>query len=187
MPSRLPPNVRAKLEPIRLLVLDVDGVLTDGSLYYSADGEEMKAFNVRDGLGIRLMIDSGIEVGVITGRSSASVSARCSELGLKEELVFLGSRDKDADLDRMLESLGLTDDQMAAMGDDLPDLPMLGRAGFAFCPADAAPDVAAECDHVCGKDGGRGAVREAAEILLKTKGKWTSLVKGWSAAGRGRR
>lgn len=187
MPSRLPPNVRAKLEPIRLLVLDVDGVLTDGSLYFSADGEEMKAFHVHDGLGIRLLIESGIEVGVITGRSSAAVSKRCSELGLKEELVFLGSRDKDGDLDRMLEVLGLGDEQVAAMGDDLPDLPMLGRAGFAFCPANAVPDVAAECDHVCGKEGGRGAVREAAEILLKTKGRWTGLVEGWSASGRGRR
>ncbi len=187
MPSRLPPSVRAKLEPVRLLVLDVDGVLTDGSLTYSANGEELKTFNVHDGLGIRLLIETGFEVGVITGRSSPAVSTRCAELGLKEELVFLGSRDKDADLDRMLEILGLADHEMAAMGDDLPDLPMLGRSGFAFCPADAAPDVAAQCDHVCGKDGGRGAVREAAEILLKTKGAWTGLVERWLAAGRERR
>jgi len=184
MPSRLPPNVRVKLEPVRLLVLDVDGVLTDGLLTYSASGEELKTFNARDGLGIRLLIESGIEVGVITGRSAEAVATRCTDLGLKEDLVFLGSSDKDADLDRMLEILGLSDHQMAAMGDDLPDLPMLGRAGFSFCPADAAPDVAAVCDHVCGKDGGRGAVREAAEILLKTKGRWTALVQRWSAAGR---
>lgn len=187
MPSRLPPNVRAKLEPVRLLVLDVDGVLTDGSLTYLADGEELKTFNVHDGLGIRLLIESGFEVGVITGRSSSAVTKRCAELGVKDELVFLGSRDKDADLDRMLELLGLADHEMAAMGDDLPDLPMLGRAGFAFCPADAATEVAARCDHICGKDGGRGAVREAAEILLKTKAAWTGLVERWSAAGLERR
>ena len=187
MPSRLPPHIRSKLEPIRLLILDVDGVLTDGSLYYSANGEEMKAFNVHDGLAIRLMIECGFEVGVITGRSSAAVSARCGELGLNDDLVFLGSKDKGADLDQMLDVLALRDDQMAAMGDDLPDLPMLGRAGFSFCPSDAAPEVAAACDHVCGKEGGRGAVREAAELLLKAKGRWTDMVGSFSAPGRGRK
>ena len=187
MPSHLPPDIRSKLEPIRLLVLDVDGVLTDGSLYYSANGEEFKTFHVHDGLGIRLLIECGIEVGVITGRSSAAVSARCAELGLKDDLIFLGSRDKGADLDRMLSILGLADHQMAAMGDDLPDLPMLGRAGFAFCPTDAAPEVIAASDHICGRNGGDGAVREAAEILLKAKGRWTGLVEEFSARPRGRR
>lgn len=186
MPSHLPPHIRAQLEPIRLLVLDVDGVLTDGTLFYSSGGEEIKTFNVHDGLGIRLMIDCGIEVGVITGRSSAAVSARCSELGLKKDMVFLGSRDKGADLDEMLASLGIDDRKMAAMGDDLPDLPMLTRAGFSFCPNDAAPEVIATCDHICGKNGGQGAVREAAEILLKAKGRWTALVEGFSAPARGR-
>jgi len=185
MPSRLPPHVRSKLEPIRLLILDVDGVLTDGSLYYSANGEEMKAFNVHDGLGIRLLMECGIQVGIITGRSSAAVTARCAELGVKDELTFLGSKDKNADLDRMLLILGIADHQMAAMGDDLPDLSMLRRAGFALCPADAAPEVAAACDLVCGKDGGRGAVREAAELLLKAKGRWTGLVEEWSKPYRG--
>lgn len=186
MPSHLPPHIRAKLEPIRLLVLDVDGVLTDGSLFYSANGEEMKAFNVRDGLGVRLMIDCGIEVGVITGRSSAAVSARCTELGMNDALVFLGSRDKGADLDQILETLGIADHEMAAMGDDLPDLPMLKRAGFSFCPTDAAPEVIAACDHICGRNGGDGAVREAAEILLKAKGRWTGLVETLSSPARGR-
>lgn len=187
MPSRLPPQIRAKLEPIRLLILDVDGVLTDGTLYYTSKGEEIKNFNVRDGLGVRLLMDCGIEVGVITGRSSPAVSARCAELKIREDLVFLESKDKDADLNRMLAILKIADEEMAAMGDDLPDLPMLGRAGFSFCPADAAPEVAAECHHVCGKDGGRGAVREAAELLLKAQGKWTALVEGWSVTDRGRR
>ena len=187
MPSHLPPHIRAKLEPIRLVVLDVDGVLTDGSLFYSAGGEEMKAFNVHDGLGIRLMIDCGIEVGIITGRSSAAVSARCSDLGLNEALVFLGSKDKGADLDQMISTLGIADHEMAAMGDDLPDLPMLIRAGFSFCPTDAVPEVIATCDHICGRIGGDGAVREAAEILLKAKGRWTGLVKELSSPARGQR
>jgi 3-deoxy-D-manno-octulosonate 8-phosphate phosphatase (KDO 8-P phosphatase) len=187
VPSRLPPDVRRKLEPIRLLVLDVDGVLTDGTIHMSARGEEVKRFDVRDGLGIRLLIDCGMEVGVITGRSSEAVSARCAELGLKSDLVFLGSRDKDADLDRLLNLLELENHQMAAMGDDLPDLPMLGRAGFAVCPADAVPEVLAACDHVCGNPGGRGAVRETAELLLKAKGLWTGLVERWSVSGRGHR
>lgn len=183
MPSHLPPHIRAKLEPIRLLVLDVDGVLTNGSLFYSAGGEEMKAFNVHDGLGIRLLIDCGFEVGIITGRSSAAVSARCSDLGLNENMVVLGSRDKGADLDQMLSTLGIADHEIAAMGDDLPDLPMLTRAGFSFCPTDAAPEVIAACDHICGKNGGSGAVREAAEILLKAHGRWTGLVENWSVPG----
>ncbi len=187
MPSRLPPHIRAKLEPIRLVVFDVDGVLTDGSLFYSAAGEEMKAFNVHDGLGIRLMLEGGIDVGIITGRSSAAVSARCSDLGLKEALVVLGSKDKGADLDRMLETLGIADHEMAAMGDDLPDLPMLTRAGFSFCPTDAAPEVIAVCDHISGRNGGDGAVREAAEILLKAKGLWSGLVEKLSSPARGRR
>jgi 3-deoxy-D-manno-octulosonate 8-phosphate phosphatase (KDO 8-P phosphatase) len=187
MPSRLPPDVRVKLEPIRLLVLDVDGVLTDGTLVYSATGEALKTFNVRDGLAVKLLRRSGVEVGIITAKSSEAVSARCRDLELRDELVMRGSRDKGADLARMLEHLGLDDRELAAMGDDLPDLPMLGRAGFAFCPADAAPEVAAVCDYVCGCDGGRGAVREAAEIVLKAKGCWTSLITELSAVDRGGR
>jgi len=184
MPSRLPPNIRLRLEPIRLLILDVDGVLTDGTLFYTGEGEALKNFNARDGLGIRLLVDNGFEVGIITGRSSDAVAVRCADLGVKRELIFLGSKDKDADLDAMLASLELADHEFAAMGDDLPDLPMLDRAGFSFCPGDAAPEVAAACDLVTGKVGGRGAVREAAEILLKAHGKWTALVEGWSVTKR---
>ena len=184
MPSRLPPDIRAKLEPIRLLVLDVDGVLTDGTVFTSADGEVHKNFNVRDGLGMRLLLENGVEIGIITGRSSPAVSVRCSELGLRPELVHLGSKDKQADLDAMLELLGIDEREMAAMGDDLPDLPLLQRSGFAFCPADAAPEVAAVCHFVCGKSGGRGAVREAVEIILKAKGRWTGIVERWLHSGR---
>jgi YrbI family 3-deoxy-D-manno-octulosonate 8-phosphate phosphatase len=187
MPSRLPPHVRTKLAPIQLLVLDVDGVLTDGTLLYAADGERLKTFNVRDGLAMVLLRQAGIEVAIITARSSDAVVTRCRDLGIREELVVRGARDKSAALDRLTADLDLDDSELAAMGDDLPDLPMLHRAGFAFCPADAAPEVVAVCDHVCGRNGGRGAVREAAEILLKARGRWAELVDGFAGPDVGRR
>ena len=184
MPSRLPTDVRERLERVRLLVLDVDGVLTDGILIYSADGEDRKQFSVRDGLAIHLLLQAGIQIAVITGRSSEVVTTRCRELGMQPELIFLGSRDKNADLDRIEQLLGIKDRaEIAAMGDDLPDLPMLARAGFAACPADAAPEVAAACDLVCGAVGGRGAVRELAELLLKAQGKWMEQVGDWVTPG----
>jgi 3-deoxy-D-manno-octulosonate 8-phosphate phosphatase (KDO 8-P phosphatase) len=183
MPSRLPADVREKLEPIRLVVLDVDGVLTDGCLIYSADGEDRKRFSVRDGLAIRLLLRGGIQVGVISGRSSQAVVTRCAELGIRAELIVVGSDDKPADLDRMEELLRLSDSEVAAMGDDLPDLPLLARAGFAACPTDAAPEVIAASDLVCGAEGGRGAVRELAEVVLKAQGRWTELVSDWVVPG----
>ena len=180
MPSRLPAHVRQRIEPIRLLVLDVDGVLTDGSLVLSATGEVVKQFHVRDGLGIRLLMNAGIEVAVVTGRRSEMVSVRCRELGLREDLVLQGSRDKAPHLDLLEQMLGLDDHQVAAMGDDLPDLPMLARVGFSACPADAVPEVAAACQLVCGVCGGRGAVREVAEVLLKAQGRWGEQSDRWS-------
>jgi 3-deoxy-D-manno-octulosonate 8-phosphate phosphatase (KDO 8-P phosphatase) len=183
MPSRLPTDVRRKLEPIGLIVLDVDGVLTDGSLIYSSDGEDRKRFSARDGLAIRLLLRAGIHIAVISGRSSEAVRTRCSELGMRDDLIVVGSSDKSADLDRLLEILQLSDSEVAAMGDDLPDLPLLGRAAFAVCPSDAAPEVIATCDLVCGSEGGRGAVREFAEVVLKAQGRWTDLVGEWVGPG----
>lgn len=179
MPSHLPAEVRRRIEPIRLLVLDVDGVLTDGTLVYSAHGEEVKHFNVRDGLGIRLLLKAGIQIGVITGRETEAVAVRCRELGMKDELVFQRSRDKGADLDEMQALLELGDHQVCVMGDDLTDLPILGRAGFSACPADAAAEVVAACHYVCRQPGGRGAVRELAELVLKAQRLWLEQVGRW--------
>jgi 3-deoxy-D-manno-octulosonate 8-phosphate phosphatase (KDO 8-P phosphatase) len=179
MPSRLPGHVRERLEPIRLLVLDVDGVLTDGSLLLGPDGEEIKRFYVRDGLAIRLLLDAGIQVAVVTGRRSEAVTARCRELGIRDDLVLQGSKEKAADLDALLRLLELRRDQVAAMGDDLPDLPMLRRAGFSACPAGAAPEVLAACHLVCGAGGGRGAVRELAELILKSQRRWQDGISRW--------
>ncbi len=120
---------------------------------------------------------------VISGRTSEAVAVRCAELGIRAELVVLGSKDKVADLERIEALLDLVDREVAAMGDDLPDLPMLARVGFAACPADAAPEVVAACDLVCGANGGRGAVREVAELILKVQGKWMDVV-GAGSAGR---
>jgi len=179
MPSHLPAEVRRRLEPVRLLVLDVDGVLTDGILVYTGRGEESKRFCVRDGLVIRLLRKSGIEVAALSGRTSEAVAVRLAELGLKAELIIQGSRDKARDLDTLALRAGVTAAEVAAMGDDLPDLPMLSRAGFSACPADAAPEVAVACHLVCGAEGGRGAVREMGELILKAQGKWAGLVAAW--------
>jgi 3-deoxy-D-manno-octulosonate 8-phosphate phosphatase (KDO 8-P phosphatase) len=179
MPSHLPTSVRRRLEPIRLLILDVDGVLTDGSLLYSAAGEELKRFNVRDGLVIRLMIEAGIQVALLTGRTSGAVEQRARELGIREDLVIQGSRDKLADLMKLQELAGVNSEQVAAMGDDIPDLPVLGRVGFSACPADAAPEVIAICHHVCRQSGGQGAVREIGELLLKGQRLWIKQVERW--------
>ncbi len=180
MPAHLPADVRRRLEPIRLLICDVDGVLTDGGLLYSAAGEQMKRFCVRDGLGIRLLITAGINVGIISGRPSPAVQIRCSELGNRDDLVRMGYEDKKADRDSFKELLDLEDHQVAVIGDDLPDLSILGQAGFAACPADAAPEVLAACHLVCGASGGQGAVREVAELLLKGQRLWLAQVAKWT-------
>jgi 3-deoxy-D-manno-octulosonate 8-phosphate phosphatase (KDO 8-P phosphatase) len=165
----------------------VDGVLTDGTLVYSGEGEELKLFSVRDGLGIRLLLQSGIQVAIVTGRSSPAVLARCRDLDIRSDLVVLGSTDKDEDIRRIESLLDIRDrSEVAAMGDDLPDLPMLTRAGLAVCPADAAPEVVAACDLVLGSPGGRGAVREFAELTLKAQSKWMDRVGDWLAKGSSR-
>ena len=179
MPSRLPSHVRERLTPIRMLVLDVDGVLTDGSLHYSPGGEEVKQFSVRDGLAIRMLLEAGITVAIITGRSSQALAMRCTDLGLDPELVIQGSGHKRADLVRLMQELGLSGPEIAVMGDDLPDLPMIEMAGCSACPSDAVPEVIAACDVVCGAPGGRGAVRELAELLLKAQRRWQEQVGRW--------
>jgi 3-deoxy-D-manno-octulosonate 8-phosphate phosphatase (KDO 8-P phosphatase) len=186
MPSRIPAELRERLEKVRLLVLDVDGVLTDGHLVYGAEGEALKRFNVRDGLGLRLAMKAGITVAILSGRASAALEVRAADLGIPASLVVMGSGDKSADLDRILQAAGgFADHQVAAMGDDLPDLPMLVRAGVSACPADAAPEVVATCDVVCRVAGGDGAVREFVELLLKAQRLWQRVISRWVDAAGG--
>lgn len=172
--NALPPDeLTRRALSLRLLVLDVDGVLTDGSIVLGVE-EELKAFHAQDGLGITLAREAGLAVGILTGRSSRSVARRAAEL--KVDHLVQGRPDKDAALTELLETLGLREDQLAAMGDDWIDLPLLRRAALAACPADARPEVAAHCHFVAHHDGGRGAVRDFVDLLLKARGQHGELL-----------
>lgn len=167
------------LSRIRLLVLDVDGVLTDGRIGIGAQGIEMKYFCVRDGLGIRLAQKAGIEVAFLSGRRSDAVLQRARELEVKQ--VILGSRDKVGDWERILRETPAEPSEAACMGDDLHDLALFGRAAFSAAPADAASEVRSAADYVCTLGGGKGAVREVIELILRTSGKWEGFVEGFHA------
>lgn len=155
---------------IRLLVLDVDGVMTDGRLYLNGRGEEVKVFDVRDGYGLKRVRDAGIEVAVVTGRSSAAVERRARELGITE--VHQGVGSKGPLLDELLRKRNLEPAAVCCVGDDLPDLPAFERAGLAVAVADAAVEVRDAAALITKRRGGRGAVREVCEFLLAARGLW---------------
>jgi 3-deoxy-D-manno-octulosonate 8-phosphate phosphatase (KDO 8-P phosphatase) len=152
---------------IRLLALDVDGVLTDGRLYLSAAGEELKVFHVRDGSGLVALQRAGIAVALVSGRDSAAVSRRAAELGIRH--VRQGVSDKGAELDRLLAALAVGPAETACVGDDTPDLPMLRRAGLAIAVADAHPALVEAAHWTTTAPGGRGAVREVCDLLLSAR------------------
>lgn len=181
MYRQAPDAIRAKAEWVELLVLDVDGVLTDGSLWYSDRGEELKRFHVRDGLGLKLWQKAGGRAAILSGRRSEAVARRAAELGLHP--VIQGSDDKAAGFARLLAETGTTADRVCGVGDDLPDLPFLSQCGLAVAVGDAAPEVQAAADHVTAAPGGRGAVREAVEWLLKARGQWIGLMDGFRVSG----
>jgi 3-deoxy-D-manno-octulosonate 8-phosphate phosphatase (KDO 8-P phosphatase) len=162
---------------IRLLLLDVDGVLTDGRIIYTDGGEEIKFFHVRDGQGIKMVQQAGIEVVLITGRHSKVVRHRAADLGINR--VFQAVRDKIAVLVELLENLHLEPRQVAAVGDDLVDLPLFSQVGLAIAVADAAPEVRTAAQWVTSLPGGQGAVREVCELLLKTQGLWEKIMQNW--------
>jgi 3-deoxy-D-manno-octulosonate 8-phosphate phosphatase (KDO 8-P phosphatase) len=155
---------------IRLLVLDVDGVLTDGGLLFGASGEETKRFHVHDGLALVAARQAGLEIAVLSSRASPAVTRRMAELGVRE--VHQGVADTAAALDALRERLGLAVGQVAMMGDDLPDLPAMARAGLALAPANAAAEVRRAAHWVARRGGGAGAVRDAVEMLLKARRAW---------------
>lgn len=165
---------------IRLLVLDVDGVLTDGSINISGNGELFKSFNVRDGLGIRLLQKIGVEVAILTGRTSTIVAERARELGI--EHVLQGQRYKVPAYEDLLARLSISDNEVAYMGDDLPDAPLLSRAGLAATPADGNPEL--DVDWRAPAPGGHGAVRALAELIVKSRGGWDALVRDVFYEGR---
>jgi 3-deoxy-D-manno-octulosonate 8-phosphate phosphatase (KDO 8-P phosphatase) len=152
---------------VRLLVLDVDGVMTDGRLHITAHGEETKVFHVRDGSGLVAVQRAGIAVAIISGRSSAAVTRRAQELGIRS--VQQGVADKRAALDALLQELQLGEDALACVGDDTPDVPMLERATLAVAVADAHPTARAVAHWVTPSAGGHGAVRDVCDLLLTAR------------------
>lgn len=165
--------MRERLCRIRLLLLDVDGVLTDGRIIYDAQGVETKAFDVKDGHGLKLLQRSGVQVGIITGRQSEVVNVRARELGI--DIVYQGAKDKLVPFEEILQKLQLAEDEVAYMGDDLPDLPVLRRAGLAVAPVDAVGEIKPYVHYVTSRPGGRGAVREVCDLLLQESGHWSEL------------
>lgn len=167
-------DLRARAARIRVLALDVDGVLTDGGLRFDAQGDSGKTFSVRDGFGLTLLREVGIELAIITGRQSGSVRARAAELGITH--VLEGIRDKAMALRELAQRCNVNLDAIAYLGDDWPDLTALRLAGIAGAPADAEPDVRAHCDWISSRRGGHGAVREFAEMLLEWRGQRTAAL-----------
>lgn len=162
------PALQQRAAAIRMLVLDVDGVLTDGSLYFDNAGNEMKAFNTRDGLGIKLLQKSGIEIAVITGRKSAIVTQRMAELGIQH--VYQGREHKLNSFTHLLEVTGLETEQVCYAGDDWIDLPVLVRVGLAVTVADADEYVKDHVHWITKRKGGHGAVREICNLILAAQG-----------------
>jgi 3-deoxy-D-manno-octulosonate 8-phosphate phosphatase (KDO 8-P phosphatase) len=164
----LPPDRRAAVpRGIRLLVLDVDGVLTDGRLWFGPDGEALKVFHVRDGYGLKAVQRAGIEVCVISGRSSAAVERRCRELGIRH--VRQGVEDKVSAFREILAELGRTPEQAACIVDDTPDMPLMALCALPVAVADAHPDVLAAARLVTRAPGGQGAVRELCDLLVEAQ------------------
>lgn len=157
-------TVRRRASRIRCAVFDIDGVMTDGLLYLGPDGAEWKAVSVRDGLGLKLLLKAGIEVAVISGRPSVAMEQRLKGLGVRH--VMLNTEDKVPAWDALQARLGLADEQCAMMGDDTPDLPLMQRAGLALTVADAHPAVQRVAHWTSRHGGGRGAVREACDLIL---------------------
>jgi 3-deoxy-D-manno-octulosonate 8-phosphate phosphatase (KDO 8-P phosphatase) len=175
------PEVLARARKIKLFLMDVDGTLTDGGVCLISStiaGEpivsEMKVFNSEDGQGLSLAHTMGIQTGFITGRHSPAVAKRAQEL--KVTFVYLGQQTKTAAFDECIQKAGVTEDEVAYMGDDLPDIPLARRAGLAVCVADGAPDLAAICHFTTRRLGGRGAAREVVELILKAQGRWAEAV-----------
>ena len=166
-------DVLSKAARIQLVIFDVDGVLTDGRLYLGNDGNEYKAFHIRDGHGIKMLLEAGLEVAVISGRRAASVERRMADLGIRH--AWLGVQDKRAAFDSLLTQLGLTAEQAAFVGDDLIDLPVMTRVGLAIAVRDADPFVQRHAHWQTPSRGGRGAAREVCELLLEARGQLAAL------------
>jgi YrbI family 3-deoxy-D-manno-octulosonate 8-phosphate phosphatase len=165
------------LKKVKLLVMDVDGTLTNGFVYYSKKGEELKQFSIRDGMGIELLRLGGIETAIVTSENSEIVTARAKKLKIKH--VILGSRNKFQDLKNLAADVSLSVSEIAFIGDDVNDIRAMEIAGVSACPNDASNKVILVADYICGRNGGDGAVREFAELILKANNKNITLPENW--------
>ena len=161
----------AVLKNIRVIAMDVDGVMTDGRIIYDGSGRELKFFDVKDGYGISRARHAGLRTAIISARGCAAVRARAKDL--KFDKVYLDVYPKVTAYEKMLKSFGVRDHEVCFIGDDLPDHAILSRVGFAAAPADAAPEIKKIADYVARRSGGRGAVREIVEMVLKAQGRWS--------------
>jgi 3-deoxy-D-manno-octulosonate 8-phosphate phosphatase (KDO 8-P phosphatase) len=175
----LSPTIEARARSLRLLLFDVDGVLTDGSVVIHPDGSEQKLFFVRDGAAIVWAQRAGLLVGLLSGRASDATLRRAAELSIP--IVMQGEADKRTAYGQILTAHGLRDEQVAYMGDDLMDLPVLARAGLSAAPADASEEVRNRVHWVSRYDGGRGAAREMIELVLRARGRWDALTASFLA------
>jgi YrbI family 3-deoxy-D-manno-octulosonate 8-phosphate phosphatase len=166
---------------IELLLLDVDGVLTDGGIIYGDDGVELKVFHVRDGSGLKIWHCAGKRSALISGRSSRVVEVRAAELAIS--VVLQGASDKWPVYQRILTEMHVRPEQVCCLGDDVPDLPLLRHCGLAVAVADACPDVRGDAHYITRAAGGRGAVRETIELILRCQDRWQSVVDAFRNAG----
>ena len=160
--------VNERVAQIKLLICDVDGVFSDGRIYLGNDGEELKAFNTRDGYGVKALQNAGITVAIITGRNSPLVKQRMNSLGVSQ--IFMGQENKIGAYQQLLDDLALQPEQVAYIGDDIPDLAVMRLVGLSFCVADGHPYVKSQADHLTNLAGGFGAVREVCDLLLIGQG-----------------
>ncbi len=167
--------LRDKLSRVTLLVTDVDGVLTDGGIIMDHMGNELKQFNVRDGHGMKLLLRYGINVALLTGRESHAVSFRARDLGIEE--VYQGIKNKGSFMAEYLARRNLQAENVAYVGDDVVDVPVFSLVGFSVAVADASYEVRAAADYVTAERGGRGAIREICDLILKAKNEWPDLVR----------
>ena len=167
-------SVQQRAARIKLLLMDCDGVLTDGRIFILDEGDDQKAFNTKDGLGIDLLHRAGLRSGIISGRASKAADRRARALGV--EFIHLGSTQKVSLFEETLSAARLTADQVAYIGDDLSDIPVMSRCGLAIAVADAASETVSSAHYVTRATGGNGAVREAIELILKAQDRWSRLV-----------
>jgi 3-deoxy-D-manno-octulosonate 8-phosphate phosphatase (KDO 8-P phosphatase) len=173
-PERTEESLAERLKAVRMLLTDVDGVLTDGSIVFHGDGSESKVFNVRDGSGIKYLMRNGIDVGLLSGRACPPVLHRAENLGIAH--CITGALDKLPAFRKLLKTVGLTEKQVCYVGDDLPDIPVMRFAGLPVAVADAVDEAKEHAVYVTQARGGQGAIREIAEMILRAQGLWDKLM-----------